>query len=101
MNWAWLKSKTLWTNVIGIILVVATYFYTDQAVIAQIEVALVAILNLVLRLAFGEAPGTIIIPKTIPELVQAVSESSEIVTSDAAKALAAAAKVEKVNAAQK
>ena len=94
MNWAWLKSKTLWVNVIGIIIVIATYFGTEQATIAQIETILLAIVNLVLRTVFGEAPGTLVIPKTIPDLIQAVTESADINTKDAAKALVAAAKVE-------
>jgi hypothetical protein len=101
MNWAWLKSKQIWTNVIGIIVIALTYWGVDAAIVTQFEVALLAIANIVVRAAFGEAPGTLVIPKTLPDLIQAVTESTDINTKEAAKALTAAAKVEAVNAVQK
>jgi hypothetical protein len=95
MNWAWLKSKTLWANVIGIVVIMLTYWGIESPVVTQISAILLALVNLILRVAFGEAPGTLAIPKTLPELITAISESPDINTKDAAKALAAAAKVEK------
>jgi hypothetical protein len=101
MNWAWLKSKTLWTCIVGAIGIVLTYLKFDAPIVIAVEGLLVAALNLFWRVLWGEAPGTLVIPKTLPELIQAVTESTDINTKEAAKALAAAAKVEAANAVQK